>query len=73
MVANGDQPAGVRLEVVRASEESDQLVVAPGGVAVFVEEGLVSLLDDRVLDRGGAEGGYEGLILASAPGRSLDP
>jgi Fe-S cluster assembly iron-binding protein IscA len=50
-VDNGSQPM-LRLDVVTAVENrvDDEIVVAPGGIQVFIEPRVAPLLDDKVLD-----------------------
>jgi Fe-S cluster assembly iron-binding protein IscA len=46
---NGSQPV-LRLDVVVENQNDDEIVVAPGGVQVFIEPTVAPLLEDKVLD-----------------------
>lgn len=51
LTENGSQPM-LRLDVVTAVENrvDDQIVVAPGGIQIFIEPRVAPLLEDKVLD-----------------------
>lgn len=46
---DGSQPL-IRLDMVDEAQEGDAMVVAPGGVPLFIESRLAPKLGDRVLD-----------------------
>jgi len=46
---NGSQPM-LRLDVATENEVDDEVVVAPGGLQVFIEPQVAPLLEDKVLD-----------------------
>ena len=50
-VENGNQPM-LRLDVVTSVESrvDDEIVLAPGGIQVFIEPRVAPLLEDKVLD-----------------------
>ena len=51
---NGSATAGnrpmLRLDVVTETPEDDEVVIAPGGLQVFIERDVAPLLEDKVLD-----------------------
>ncbi len=51
IVENRNQPM-LRLDVVTAVENrvDDEIVVAPGGIQIFIEPRVAPLLEDKVLD-----------------------
>ncbi|HUC36168.1 MAG TPA: hypothetical protein VMR97_03495 [Acidimicrobiales bacterium] len=63
---NGDQPM-LRLDVVTDAEAhgGDELVVAPGGLQIFIEPQVAPLLEDKVLDGAVEESGRAAFRIVS--------
>jgi iron-sulfur cluster assembly protein len=64
-VPDGNRRPTLRLDVVPTAQSDCELVVAPGGVQVFIEPDVASLLEDRTLDSSVDENGHAAFVVTT--------